>query len=156
MDEPNLTRLQGWVAYSPRYRCDVHRIVPDGDPNGGLPIPTSNFYWCAIVYEALPLCMRLCHTLITIVFVCMIINWCIGVAFYINMCITHAKISIYFTPGNYLSRVSFFVNFHGNRSNQTEIPVELVGIRCKLSELVILNWNLNSSGIWRFPVESVQ
>ena len=33
-------------------------------------------------------------TLITIVFVRMIVNYCFGVVFYINMCIAHAKIFI--------------------------------------------------------------
>ena len=40
-------------------------------------------------------------TLITIVFVCMIINYCFGAVFYINMCIAHAKISFYFAPENH-------------------------------------------------------
>ena len=49
-------------------------------------------------------------TLITIVFVCMIINCCFGVVFYINMCIAHSKNFIYFTPGNYFNIVGFFFN----------------------------------------------
>ena len=44
-----------------------------------------------------------------IVFVCMIINCCFDVVFYINMCIAHAKIFIYFTPGNHFTIVGFFV-----------------------------------------------
>ena len=40
-------------------------------------------------------------TLITIIFICMIINCCFGVVIYINMCIGHAKISFNFTPENH-------------------------------------------------------
>ena len=58
-------------------------------------------------------------TLITIVFVCMIINCCFGVVFYINMCIAHAKIFIYFTPGNHFKTAGFFVQIHGYRSNRS-------------------------------------
>ena len=46
-------------------------------------------------------------TLIIIVFVCMIVNYCFGVVFYINMCIAHAKIFIYFTPRNHFKTVGF-------------------------------------------------
>ena len=38
-------------------------------------------------------------TLITIVFVCMIIYYCFGRVIYIKMCIVNAEISFYFTPG---------------------------------------------------------
>ena len=50
-------------------------------------------------------------TLITIVFVCVIINYCFGAVFYINMYIAHAKIFIYFTPGNHFKIVGFFFLF---------------------------------------------
>ena len=57
-------------------------------------------------------------TLIIIVFVCMIINCCFGVVFYINMSIAHAKISIYFTPGNHFWPDDFFALLSGNWSNR--------------------------------------
>ena len=53
-------------------------------------------YKCMHAYDSVFVC-----TLITIVFVCMIINCCFGVVIYINMCIAHAEISFYFTPGNH-------------------------------------------------------
>ena len=47
------------------------------------------------------------YTLITIVFVCMIISCCFDVVFYFNMCIAHAKIFIYFTPGDHFKTIGF-------------------------------------------------
>jgi hypothetical protein len=65
--------------------------------------------------------------LITIVFVCMIINYCFGAVFYINMCIAHAKIFIYFTLGNHSKTVGFIVHRPSYQSDQTGLrtkPVE--------------------------------
>ena len=73
--------------------------------------------------------------LITIVFVCMIINCCFGVVIYINMCIAHAKIFIYFTTGNHFKTVGFFFNapltaqtgaiYRPNRATNRWKPIEL-------------------------------
>ena len=89
-------------------------------------------------------------TLITIVFVCISINCCFGVVFYINMCIAHAKIFIYFTTENHFKTVGFFVQCPSYHSNRSGLMTKLGANRCKPVELSFLVWNLNLAGF--FPV----
>ena len=79
---------------------------------------------------------------ITIVFVCMIINCCFGVVFYINMCIAHAKIFIYFTTENHFKPAVFF-----STPRLPLKPERFTGLTGrKLIELSFLVWNLNLAG----------
>ena len=59
-------------------------------------------------------------TLITIVFVCMIIYYCFGRVIYIKMCIANAEISFYFTPGIHFLSV-------GKLLETTGIPAKPAG-----------------------------
>ena len=80
--------------------------------------------------------------------------YCFGVVFYINMSIAHAKIFIYFTPGNHFKIVSFLFNgpvttqtepvYRPNRSANRWKPIELNEIR---------NLNLNLTSFYRFSVK---
>ena len=58
--------------------------------------------------------------LITIVFVCMIINCCFGVVIYINMYKARAEISFYFTPGIHFLSI-------GKLLETTGIPAKSAG-----------------------------
>ena len=75
--------------------------------------------------------------------------------FYINMCIAHAKIFIYFTPGNHFKTVGFFVQRTGYRSNRTGLPAKPV-------ETDWTKWNLKFKfefefdWFYRFPVKPDQ
>ena len=62
-------------------------------------------------------------TLITIVFICIIINCCFGVIIYINICIAHAEISFYFTPGIYFVTVGKFLKITDKPAKPAGIPV---------------------------------
>ena len=74
-------------------------------------------------------------TLITIVFVCMSIHCCFGMVFYINICIAHAKIFIYFTTENHFKLLVFLFNapvtaqtgavYRSNRAANRWKPIEL-------------------------------
>ena len=59
-------------------------------------------------------------TLITIVFVCVIINYCFGKVIYIKTCIANAEISFYFTPGIHFLSVEKLLE-------TTDIPAKPAG-----------------------------
>ena len=67
-------------------------------------------------------------TLITIVFVCMIINYCFGKVIYIKMYIANAEISFYFTPGIYFLSAGKLLETTGIPAKPAGKPVYPAGI----------------------------
>ena len=58
----------------------------------------------------------------------MIINSCFGVIIYINMCIAHAKISFYFTPGIHFLSIEKLLETTGIPAKPAGKPVYPAGI----------------------------